>query len=122
MANKFIEIIGKTGCIVTLKMNCSINILCKSINQLSRNSTCFSFKFKTFSKFSKTFLKADQNFFFKQKKNSLIFIRKIRIFSGSTGSFKKEKLSYNGIRRLLALAAPEKYKLMGMLFLKFAIF
>ena len=97
-------------------MNQSINILFKNITRLPiRSNCCFYLQFKKYSSSSikKTFLiKSNQNLL-KNKLNSTIFLRGFK-FGGNSAPLKKEKITYNGIRRLLALAAPEKYKLMGM--------
>ena len=103
-------------------MNHSINILFKKIFQLPIRSNCLNLQFKKFSSSSitKTFFKSNQKFLKISKQTSIFFVRKIKI-GGSNVPYKKEKITYNGIRRLLGLAAPEKYKLMGI-FDRFTLF
>jgi hypothetical protein len=92
-------------------MNCFINVFSKKINHISiKNSINISLKVNYLSNlsFARNALKNSKKLF----KNNSIFVRQFKLLGGNA-PLKKEKLNYNGIRRLLALAKPEKYKLMG---------
>ena len=94
-------------------MNSSVNFIHKNFSQFS---VFFKLRNKYFSSISitKNILKRNNySYQLKLKNSSLVFIRQIKSFRGNSSSFKKEKIDYNGLRRLLSLAAPEKYKLMG---------
>lgn len=112
-----------------------MNSLMKALTKTNLNNYCI-IKFQLVSNFNRNSIKLNHKFYstlnntqkknlfksqiFKSSSSTTIksnvkqFIRQLRILRDSNPKSKTEKVNINGIKRLLSLASPEKYKLMGI--------
>ena len=107
-----------------------MNSLMKALTKTNLNNY-YIIKFQLVSNFNRNSIKLNHKFYstlnntqkknlFKSSSSTTIksnvkqFIRQLRILRDSNPKSKTEKVNINGIKRLLSLASPEKYKLMGI--------